>query len=174
MFRILFFILICTLGFYTFWWIYNPVKELSGEQISEDFNAYLSGALARNSSPSETYNVYFYKEDFIDIKERTNYFQATTSLDYLNESHLDRDMSGALVVTTGTQDIGRDSRLSEFPVSISWWDDNCNWGILFDPCLILDDPIPADGRMYFGSKPYIRNINSEQKSIYVWSNPYVW
>ena len=152
MFRILFFILICTLFFYGILGFYAPLKNINEQQVTQEYINYLSWALSRSIPQEELYRVVFYREDFIDTKKTNNYFSKTTTFDNRDEvSFLEKSLR--YNISTGSE--GITSKL-DFPntglsVALWGWDSECKNGLIFDPCLVLDDPKPASGGMYFGS-----------------------
>lgn len=158
MFRVLFFILICTLLFYSFSSIYNPVKELSNKQISQKYEDYLSGALARNTLPENLYDVVFYREDFVDSVNNGDYFRSTPSLESktTSENLSFWETWESSQVSVWSEDIDQtDWFTSEgFTQALGGASGECTWGLIFDPCIVPGDPNGKRAAQFFGMDKY--------------------
>jgi hypothetical protein len=136
MYRFLFLILFVTLFWYGVSGILSPIREMSDTKISENFDMYLSGALARNTSPEKLYSVVFYREDFSEEPIRQNYFSGGNTLSYKNS---DSSNSQGLIIETGSEKIASPKGNFGTPPtqsSNSFGSSDCA-GIIFDPCIIL-------------------------------------
>ncbi len=147
MFRILFFLAVCSLAFYGVYSAIVPNSLQKSEYSSLSFDSYLNQALARNILPQEKYTVVFLKEDFVDISSATTYTDKLYQEDwsswnaptFLGDSPEDFFSPRWNFWTPSIQSQG------------AGYKSKCSAWLIFDPCLVIGDPIPANGGMYFGS-----------------------
>jgi len=111
---------------------------MSDTKISENFDMYLSGALARNTPPEKLYSVVFYREDFSEEPIRQNYFSGGDTLSYKNS---DSSNPQGLIIETGSEKIASSKGNFGTPPtqsSNSFGSSDCA-GIIFDPCIVLGE-----------------------------------
>lgn len=164
MFRFAFVLLILAVSIYSLVALFWPLQNA---QESENFDSYLAEALERNTVKKETFDVVIetkeiLNEDDIKLIQKNypysildqNYNGSNDIMNGLNNSFSQRNQyenreHSPLSMIKETKNTGN---FWTPDVSAAWgavlFDDSCH-GIIFDPCLVVWNPIPANGWMDF-------------------------
>lgn len=144
MFRYLFVLFILGISLYGLYGIFLwAEKNLA---LREDFQTYLSWAIERNTG--KRYTVVFDPRDFIDSEQTSQ-----------NLNIWKKQISSKLSIYSWQQVIWVEDKDNN-NVSRNFWipevqdytknsTTNCHGGLIYDPCLVIRDPIPATEWMRF-------------------------
>lgn len=156
MFRILIFLFIFWIFFYNFFGIFQFSKTISQEESSQKYNSLLSDALKRNSSQHKLYSVIFYRDNFIDTEHLSPWKKKGSIIDLSENQKYQTWEYSLLGQNIETKDKIASMKWSFWtpiiPESTQWLRQNTSCaGLIFDPCVVIWDPIMANGWMYFWS-----------------------
>lgn len=132
-------------------WAYLFSGSEENQELSARYSEYLSGAIMKYT---RTYDVEFQTDDFLPQNTTTN----QEFIEQLNKK--DDSIVPELI------SYSREIEWENSSINWSFWTPNisssnntetswmCNGWLIFDPCIVLWDPIKASGWMNFGSKKY--------------------
>lgn len=146
MLRYFLYVLIIAIITYTlipiFWPIQRNQTEKTSSSNSQDFQELVTQALERNT---QLYSVSFYAEEF--SQRNTVIWNIQSSLKNTPASPLNTHVSQP------GEDENAAARWNFGSPKIwdTWWKSDCSGWLIYDPCLVVWDPIRASGDLRFWS-----------------------
>jgi len=138
---------------YGAWYLFWDEQKSSVSNLS--YEEFLQEALERNI---KSYDVVFERSEFISLNSKNNWTNSTQ-----NTSETEWDTSWNYIVVESSTAIKVEAPneivssknwnfwTPEIPSEQTKWAVNCEGWLLYDPCLVVGDPVKASWDMYFGS-----------------------